>query len=55
MGLSGKDEKEIIRRIAYRIYQERMRLKLSGDALSDWVKAEKEWKEWKKKWLENRL
>lgn len=47
MGKSGKmdkKKKEIIRRIAYRIYQERQRLGIPGDALSDWIKAEEEYK-----------
>jgi len=39
-----KKKKEIIRRIAYRIYQERQRLGIPGDALSDWIKAEEEYK-----------
>jgi len=34
--------KDSIRRIAFRIYQDRMRKDIPGDALSDWLAAEKE-------------
>ena len=42
--MSDKKDEEIIRRIAYRIYQQRMRLNLPGDALSDWLQAKEETK-----------
>jgi len=49
MDKMDKKKEEIIRRIAYRIYQERQRLGLPGDALSDWLKAEEEYKKiWQK-------
>ena len=43
--MDRKKREEVIRIIAYRIYQERQRLGIPGDALSDWLKAEKEYKE----------
>ena len=42
--MDRKKREEVIRIIAYRIYQERQRLGIPGDALSDWLKAEEEYK-----------
>ena len=43
--MDREKREEVIRIIAYRIYQERQRLGIPGDALLDWLKAEKEYKE----------
>ena len=45
--MSGEKDKEIIRRIAFRIYKQRKLLELPGDPHSDWIEAEKEYKRWK--------